>query len=107
VTNPEIRRPEDDAQNIQLRLSAQRALLGAIGPSVRAVAVAYRDKSIVFQAVVDPEATAAERYGLSDAAGDVVADYPTGWTLEVTIGDEVRDLPVWPELVYLRRRETR
>ena len=106
MTDLEIRRPEDDPHSIRLRLSAQRALLGAVGPSVRAVSVAYRDESIVFQAFVDPDVTDAEREDLDDAAGDVVDDYPSGWTLEVVIGDEVRDLPAWPELVYLRRRET-
>jgi hypothetical protein len=103
MTDSEIDRPGDDAQNVRLRLSAQRALLGAVGPSVRAVSVSYMDASIVFQAFVDPEATDLERDALDDAATDVIADFPAGWTLVVTISEEVRDLPVWPELVYLRR----
>jgi hypothetical protein len=102
MADAEIRQPEDDPHNIHLRLSAQRALLGNIGPSVRAVSVAYRGNSIVVRAFVDPGVTDGERDDLDDAATQVVADFPAGWTLEVKIEDGATDVPTSPELVFLR-----
>jgi hypothetical protein len=103
VTEARIDRPEDDPFDIHLRLSAQRALLGAIGPSVRAVAVRYQGQQIVFQALVDPSASEHEREDLEQAATRVIADYPAGWSLELAIVDDFGALPAWPELVYRRR----
>lgn len=45
------------AMGITLRLSAQRALLGAIGPSLRAVAVSYRGQTVVIEGFMDSSAS--------------------------------------------------
>jgi hypothetical protein len=102
MADAEIKQPEDDPHNIHLRLSAQRALLGNVGPSVRAVSVAYRGKSIMVRAFVDPGATDAELDDIDDAATQVAADFPAEWTLEVDIEDGATELPTWPDLVFLR-----
>lgn len=97
-----LRTPDDDPHLLSLRLSAQRGLLGNIGPHVRAVAVSYRGQTIVFDALVEPEATVEEREDLDDAATDVIADYPSGWGLEVNIRSGADDLPQWPARVFQR-----
>jgi hypothetical protein len=97
-----LRTPDDDPDLHGLRLSAQRALLGNIGAHLRAVAVSYRGQTIVFDALVDPEATDEEREDLEDAAHDVIADYPLGWLLEVNVRSGADDLPQWPARVFQR-----
>jgi hypothetical protein len=103
--DPALRTPDDDPQQLHLSLSAQRALLGSVGPAVRAVTVGYMANMIVFAAYVDQEISDAEREDLDDAATEVIADYPEGWGLEVTIREELPALPGYPQLVYLRRGE--
>ena len=103
---PEITGPEDDPDCIYLRLSAQRALLGTVGPLVRGVSVSYEGQMIVVEARVDAGITEAEREGLDDVSTDIVADYPEGWGIELRIRDAPDDLPRlmqprWP--VYARR----
>ena len=65
--------PGDDAA---LLLSAQRALLGNVGPNVLAVYVAWSDDQLRFHAYVDEDATADEREALSVAATEMIADFP-------------------------------
>jgi hypothetical protein len=96
------RAPEDDPHLKHLRLSAQRALLGNIGIHVRAIAVSYRGQTIVFDALVEPEASDREREDLDDAATDVIADYPSPWVLEVNIRAGVNDLPQGLSRVFQR-----
>jgi hypothetical protein len=96
--------PDDDPELGYLRLSAQRGLLGNIGPHVHAVAVSYRGQTIVFDALVDPEATDEERDDLDDAATDVIADYRSPWMLEVKIRSGTDDLPQHPARVFQRGR---
>ena len=103
MPDQQIGPPTDDRGQNSLRLSARRALLGAVGPSVRAVSVGARDKVILFRALVDPDVTDEEREDLEVAATEVIADYPAGWTLDVSIDEADADaLPQALELVYLR-----
>ena len=90
--------PNDDPGLSYLRLSAQRGLLGNVGPHVRAVAVSYRGQTIVFDALDE------ERDDLDDAAGDVIADYRSPWMLEVNIRSGTDDLPQHPARVFQRSR---
>jgi hypothetical protein len=103
ATPPLLQGPEDDPDGVHLRLSAQRALLGVVGPSVRVVAVSYRGQTILFEALLDPNASDDEREALEVAATEIVADYPSGWRLDVQIGAGADDLPDWPSRVYQRR----
>ena len=94
------RTPTDDPNLKYLRLSAQRALLGNIGIHVRAVAVSYRGQTIVFDGLMEPEASDQEREDLEDAATDLIADYPSPWVLEVSIRGGEDDLPQGPSRVF-------
>jgi hypothetical protein len=58
-----------------LRLSALRALLGAVGPNVRMVKVSRVGEAITFTAIVATNVSDEEREALSEAATGIVADY--------------------------------
>lgn len=57
-------------------LSLQRALLGAVGPALRAVTVTYTDSSIRFEAYFDGEIGADDREAMSEVETEVMADFP-------------------------------
>ncbi|MEP7210418.1 MAG: hypothetical protein ABI740_06245 [Alphaproteobacteria bacterium] len=59
-----------------LRLSAIRALLGAISPKIRLVKVSSTASLITLTAVADSELGEDEREALSIAAAEIVADFP-------------------------------
>lgn len=67
-----------------LRLSAQRALLGAITPNIRLVKVTRQSQEIVFTAVAAAPLTDSEREALSIAAAEIISDFP-----DCTIREEV------------------
>jgi hypothetical protein len=68
-----------------LRLSAQRALLGAVGPNVLAVRVALDDGRLAFSGFVTADADDDEREALDLAASEMLADLPdvAGLDLEI------------------------
>jgi hypothetical protein len=68
--------------DVLLRLSAQRALLGAIPPPLRAVSAAIDSHVIRWRAVFEREPTEDEAELLSVAATEVIADFPEGYLLE-------------------------
>ena len=78
--------PRDDAA---LLLSAQRALLGNVGPNVLAVYVAGSDDQLRFHAYVDEDATGDELEALSVAVTEMIADFP-----DVTDVDEMTSTAV-------------
>ena len=61
--------------NVRLCLSAQRALLGAVPHSLRAVSLEFRGTVLHFRAVFWKEPTDDEREMLSVACTEVVADF--------------------------------
>jgi hypothetical protein len=81
-TPPRFETPNDDPHGIHLRLSAQRALWGTVGPHVETIHVGYAGQTVRFVATVDAGFPADERDALSDAAGEIIADYPGGWGLD-------------------------
>ncbi|HEY0557898.1 MAG TPA: hypothetical protein VGG20_26850 [Thermoanaerobaculia bacterium] len=95
---------QDDDHGIQLRLSAQRALWGCVPASLRSVSLEMRGKTIVFRSVFAPAATDEDRELLSDAAGEVIADFSDSFDIE----EEILEVawPVKPPqlryLVFLR-----
>lgn len=60
----------------ELRLSAQRALLGCIHREIRLVKVQAMGASIVLSVVVDCEPSGLIREDISDAAAEIIADFP-------------------------------
>jgi len=61
--------------SVELRLSAQRALLGNIPPTLRVVSLEVRRTVIHFRAVFTSAATNEHRESLSVAATEVIADF--------------------------------
>jgi hypothetical protein len=59
-----------------LRLSAQRALLGAIFPELRLVKVKRVDSTILFTAIADRPLSDGAVEALSIAATEIIADFP-------------------------------
>ena len=63
-------------------LSAQRALLGFIRPSVRSVSGSLTEKSIVVRYLVDGEIDEATREDLACASTQIIADLYPDWAFE-------------------------
>jgi hypothetical protein len=94
----------DQTSPLHLRLSAQRALLGHVPPSLRAVSVELNGTTIRFRIVFDgtPDEEATDL--LSCAATEMIADFTAPYTIEeeclaVDAPDAMTHLE-W--LVYLR-----
>jgi hypothetical protein len=68
-----------------LRLSAQRALLGAVGPDVLGVCVALEDGRLSFDGFMAESATDDEREALDMAATEMLADFPEATALDLKI----------------------
>jgi hypothetical protein len=71
--------------NPTLRLSAQRALLGAIGPEVLGVCVGLENGRLAFSGFVSERATEDEREALDFAATEIIADFSEATALDVEI----------------------
>ncbi len=65
-----------DVSPPDLRLSAQRALLGAIHPEIRMVKVKLAGGTIVMTAIVSEPLGAAASDALSVAATEIISDFP-------------------------------
>ena len=73
-------------QNQQLlQRATQRALLGAVGPAVLAVAVAQHGGTIDLTAFTTPRPSAEQREALEVAGTEIVADLPDVDTMNVRI----------------------
>lgn len=57
-------------------LSVQRALLGAIGPSLRAIAVQWTQTSVTLIALADNDWEPEQHDALDVALTEIVADFP-------------------------------
>ncbi len=71
-----------------LRLSALRALLGAISPKIRLVKVASALAEIELTAIAECELSEDEREALSIAAAEIIADFPASTIAERVIVDK-------------------
>ena len=60
----------------QLRLSAQRAFLGRVHPEMRLIKIYRRGSEIVVLVLVDSEPSEAIRNDVTEAATEIVADFP-------------------------------
>jgi hypothetical protein len=94
----------EEQSGTELRMSAQRALLGAVPSSLRAVSLEWRGDTIHFRAVFATDATEDDVELVSIAATEVIADF----VAPATIHEEWihLDPPAKPEhlkyLVFLR-----
>lgn len=73
--------------DIRLRLSAQRALLTHITPSMRAVSVEVRpdERMAWMRFVFDEEPSPAEREVASCAQTELLSDFVDGWDVELEL----------------------
>ena len=65
-----------DVVPAKLRLSAQRALLGAIYPEIRLVKVKLDGSTIAMTTIADREVSEGASEALSIAASEIIADFP-------------------------------
>ena len=93
---------EDDAD---LRISAQRALLGHVVPSLRAVSldIIPLQHRILIRFVFDAQPHDSVRDVVGCAATEIIADYPDGWE----ISEEIVICPAPMEIDDLRLRAYR
>jgi hypothetical protein len=84
--------------SVSIRLSAQRALWGAIPPRLRAVSVELIDHTIRMRSIFDGGPTDAEREALSIAGTEMVADFTTPFV----ISEEMLSVPYPAEMQHLR-----
>ena len=68
--------------SIEIRLSAQRALLSHVPVSLRAVSVDANSRKIYYRCIFDGEPTEDEWELLSVAATEMIADFPEPYTIE-------------------------
>lgn len=96
MTSPEI--------EIDVRLSAQRALLGAIPTSLRAVSVEVTGQTVRVRSIFDEGCTEDDKEMLSVAGTEIIADYLAPFTIdeEFLIIAMPQPMHHLTHLVYLR-----
>jgi hypothetical protein len=60
----------------ELRLSAQRAFLGRVHSQMRLIKISKRNSEIVLVVLVESEPSEAVRSDVSEAATEIIADFP-------------------------------
>ena len=92
--------------DIDVRLSAQRALLGHVTPQLRAVSVDVdpERQRLAVRFVFDGEPSESVRDTASCAAAEMIADRPQGWTIgeDIVICRAPEPMKHLRHLVYAR-----
>ena len=94
------------SENASLRLSVQRALLGAVSPNLYGACADLRDDLVVLTWYVAAFMPADEREDLQAAATEVIADYPEGYDIDerfVEVADPSMPLRTTGAWTFLRR----
>jgi hypothetical protein len=86
--------------DVNLRLNAQRALLGYVTPPLRAASVDIDParRRVLIRFVFDGEPGEDAREAASTAGGELIADYPDGWVIH----EEVVIVPAPAPMDHLR-----
>lgn len=87
---------------VRMLLSMQRALLGQVGPAVRAIACRWTDESIHVRVVVDGAIGDADAEAMSEAETEVMADFPSRITVRFRLERRDHPAPVGHENGELR-----
>lgn len=69
--------------DIKLILSSVRALWGLVTPHLRSVSVEMRDNTIFWLCIFDKDATESDLELMSEASGEVIADFNTNRINEI------------------------
>lgn len=94
----------DKNLDVRIRLSAQRALLGQVTPSLRAVSVDVGERKVYFRCIFDGNPTEYVRELLSVAATEIIADFQEPYMIEeeyLSI-EEPNEMKHLKHLIYLR-----
>jgi hypothetical protein len=89
-----------------LRLSAQRALVGQVSPNLYGACIDLRDKQVVLTFFVAPNLSDDERDDLYAAGATVIGDCPDDYRIEerfVEIGDPATPLTTAGTWIFLQR----
>ena len=94
---------------VQIRLSAQRALLSQIQLSLRSVSIDIDERRIYFRCIFDGEPTEYDRELMSTVASEIIADFSAPYTIEeqylsTKMTNEMNHLKY---LVYLRHESNK
>ena len=95
-----------NSENAGLRLSVQRALLGAVSPNLYGACADLRDDAVVLTWYVAAGMPPDEREDLQVAATEVIADYPEGYHVDerfVEVADPSTPLTTMGAWTFLRR----
>ncbi|MEJ0104547.1 MAG: hypothetical protein WDO19_19180 [Bacteroidota bacterium] len=65
-----------EEDNVRLIVSSVRALWGCVTPTLRSVSVEFNENKIIWQCIFDENATDEDLELLTDAAGEVISDFP-------------------------------
>ncbi len=69
----------------KLLLSVQRALLGAVSPSLREVSCGWQDHKISLRFVFDGKILETDREAAHIVGSEVIADFPDDWDIDEDI----------------------
>jgi len=83
---------------IKLRLSAQRALLGRVHLEIRLVKIKAVGKTIILSLPMDSEPSGRVRDDASSAAAEIISDFPEAANIQESF--EVTADPIAPEDVF-------
>jgi len=94
---------------VDLRLSLQRALLGEVGPNLRAVTCSWEEDCVKIRAIFDGPISDEDTESIGVAATEVVSDLPSEWNgsfeeeiIRVDAPQTFRD-HLLDHVVYMRR----
>lgn len=95
---------------LRLMLSAQRALLFSVPPSLRAVTCGWQETEVKLQFIFDGPISDTDREQAQVVGAEIIADFPPPWTIaeEIKRLDHSTDLraaalPLW---VFARSETT-
>ena len=71
--------------DVQLKLSAQRALLGNVTPPLRHASIELKNNKIVWQCIYDVDAIEDDLELMSVSGAEIIADYPPEYGYEEII----------------------
>lgn len=80
-----------------LKISAQRALLGQVTPTLRSASIEIKDHLIIWQGVFDNSATAADQELLRVAGSEIIADFP-----DCQIREDMVIVPAPTAIIHLK-----
>jgi hypothetical protein len=94
-----------EARRREVLVSAQQALLGEVGPNLRAVIVSFSESTIFFESFFHGEISDEDRESMSLVETELLASFPSNHAVshKLTRLDEPAPIPQRDHWAYLRR----